>query len=159
MTKLVVITHPNEILRKRSDEVDRNFILKEDTQNLIKNMIETMHNDDGVGLAAPQIGKNIRIVIIGKDANPDKKDLVLINPRWNKLSRKKIVDLEGCLSIPKTFGKVKRYNKIQVTATNEKGEKIEFEAEKLFARVIQHEVDHLDGVLFIDKARDVYEIE
>jgi peptide deformylase len=160
MAKLDIVKNPNEILRIKSKEVDRDFILSKNTQELIKNMIETMYGDNGIGLAAPQIGQNIRIIIIGKEATPDKKqDLVLINPVWEKTSRRKVKDREGCLSVPKFFGQVKRYKHINVIAMNQKGEKKSFEATAFFARVIQHEVDHLDGILFIDKAKDIYEVE
>ena len=127
-----------------------------------------MYSDDGIGLAAPQIGQNIRICIIGKDAiKMDKKtnitkkseDIVLINPVWQKTSRKQNWDTEGCLSVPKTYGKVKRYNHIEINAFDKNGEKINFTANGFFARVIQHEVDHLDGILFIDKAKDIYNVE
>ena len=157
--KLPVIKTPNEILRKESMEVDRNFVLSDKGRKFIKDMIETMYTDDGIGLAAPQVGKNLRICVIGKEATGDEKDLILINPVWEKISRRTFIDTEGCLSVPKTFGKVRRYKNIVVTAMNEKGKYVEFEAHKFLARVIQHESDHLDGVLFIDKAKGIYEIE
>jgi len=157
---LDIVTIPTESLHEPSQEIDHKVLLSSKTQKLIKDMIITMYHDDGVGLAAPQVNRNIRICIVGKEATPEKKaDLVLINPEWSKLNRKKIFDVEGCLSVPKTYGKVKRYRDIQVKSLNEKGEEIEFEAHDFFARVIQHEVDHLDGILFIDKAKDVYEVE
>lgn len=158
--KLQITTHPNEILRQKSAEIDRNFLLSKETQQLIKDMIETMYVDDGIGLAAPQVGKNIRLLVIGKEAHPQKtKDTILINPTWTKTSRKKVTDTEGCLSVPKTFGKVKRYKNIHVEALDEKGNELSFEANKFLARVIQHEVDHLDGILFIDKAKDIYTVD
>lgn len=163
---LKIITHPNKILRKRSEELDRNFVLNEEIQDLMQQMIPTMYKADGFGLAAPQIGKNIRLCAIGKEAikmdeqnTLPAQDLILVNPVWSKLSRKTKIDIEGCLSIPKTFGKVKRYTEIHVEAMNERGEKLSFDAKDFFARVIQHEVDHLDGILFIDKAKDIYTVE
>jgi peptide deformylase len=155
-----VITIPTSTLRDRSKEVTRDFVLLRETQDFIQNLIATMYEDDGIGIAAPQVGNNIRICIIGKNAIPGKKkDLVLINPIWIKTSRKTEWDVEGCLSVPKIFGKVKRYITIEVEALDETGTKIKFEAKKFFARVIQHEVDHLDGILFIDKAKDTYTVE
>jgi len=159
MPLLNIITNPNDILRNRSVDIERDFFISDELKNLAENMIETMHEDDGIGLAAPQIGKNIRIITIGREVTPDKSDIVLINPCWIKLGRKKKDDVEGCLSIPKTFGTVSRYNKIEVSAHNLQGVKINFIAQDLFARVIQHEVDHLDGILFIDKAKDIYKTE
>ena len=163
---LEVITIPNENLRKRSVEVDLGFVRDENSQKLFDDMIKTMYEDDGIGLAAPQVGKNIRVCVIGKDALKQDKnntlaieDLVLINPTWQKINKKTQVDLEGCLSVPKTYGKVKRYKNVYVEALDRHGEKMEFEANNFFARVVQHEVDHLNGVLFIDKASGIYEVE
>lgn len=154
---LKILTEPNKILRQRSTEIDPALISSDEIQNLIKNMIPTMYGDEGIGLAAPQVGKNIRLCIVGKEAWPEQdKDRVLINPVWQKTSRKKVEAAEGCLSVPKTFGKVKRYKNIHVEALDEKGEKQEFSASDMLARVIQHEVDHLDGILFIEKAKDIY---
>ncbi len=157
---LPIVTLPTTSLRRRSQEIDREFLITSEFKELVKNIIPTMYHDDGIGIAAPQVGENIRLCIIGREAIPGKKeDLVLINPTWEKISRKKESDLEGCLSVPKTYGKVTRYKDIQVKAWNEQGEEIKFEAHGYFARVVQHEVDHLDGILFIDKARGIYTID
>lgn len=162
---LSIITIPNPILKKRSDEIGRDFVLSVECKNLIQNITETMYVKDGVGIAAPQIGQNIRMCIIGKEALKNseneksfdyKKDLALINPIWTKISKKTKIDIEGCLSVPDTNGKVKRYKDILVNAWNEKGEKITFEAHDFLARVIQHEIDHLDGILFTDRAKTIY---
>ena len=156
---LPIIKLPTPTLRQRSIEVDRQTLLLPETQKFITDMIPTMYDDDGIGLAAPQVARNIRICIIGKEADKKlKTDLVLVNPIYDRTSRKMNTDSEGCLSVPNTFGKVKRYSDIQVTALDRLGNEIRFEAHKFFARVIQHEVDHLDGILFIDKATDVYTI-
>ncbi len=157
---LPIVTLPATSLRQRSKEIEKNFLNSKEFKNLLKNIISTMYHDDGIGIAAPQVGQNIRFCIIGRQATPDKKnDLILINPIFEKISRKKETDLEGCLSVPKTYGKVTRYKDILVKAWNEKGEEIKFEAHNFFARVIQHEIDHLDGILFIDKAREIYTID
>ncbi|MCF6276486.1 MAG: peptide deformylase [Candidatus Magasanikbacteria bacterium] len=156
---LPILKHPNEILTTRSREVDLDFVVSKEAKKLIKDMVETMYNADGVGLAAPQIGKEIRLCIITKQFTPDKKDLVMFNPTWEKTSRKKVSDTEGCLSVPHTFGKVKRMKNIKVKAVNEKGEEFSFEADGFFARIIQHEVDHLNGELFIFKAKNIHEEE
>lgn len=154
---LKIVTLPTKSLRERSKEVDHKLLMSEEIQKFIDELVPMMHKSDGVGLAAPQVGNNVRICVIAKMA--DKKlteDLVLVNPVWEKTSKKKNIDTEGCLSVPNTFGKVNRYSDIHVTAWNRFGEKISFEAHKFFARVIQHESDHLNGVLFIDKANDIY---
>lgn len=157
---LPIITLPAQSLRQHSKEIDHDFLLSKQTQIFIKNLIETMYTADGIGIAAPQIGKNIRICIIGKEAMLDKaKDLVLINPVWRRNGLRKIEEIEGCLSVPKKYGKVKRWKKIKVKALDELGSPLSFTASDFSARVIQHEVDHLDGVLFIDKAKDVYTTE
>ena len=164
---LEVITIPTPSLKEPSTEVNPGFLMSADTQHFIQQLIATMYTDDGIGIAAPQVGNNIRICIIGKEAIKfDKKstldqnqDLVLINPVWTKTSIRKEWDTEGCLSVPKTYGKVKRYKNIKVKALDLNGNEINFEAHNFFARVIQHEIDHLDGVLFIDKAKDTYQVE
>ena len=153
---LKIITLPAKSLRERSKEVDRDYVNAAETQKLMAEMIATMYEDDGIGLAAPQIGQNIRICVIGQEADKGlKDDLILINPVWKKTSKKTNFDLEGCLSVPHTFGKVKRFSEIYVTALDRNANKIEFAAKKFFARVIQHEVDHLDGILFVDIATDI----
>lgn len=114
-------------------------------------MLETMHANDGIGLAAAQIGQNIRLAIIGKQALPNKKELVLINPKITKRSWRQIKDFEGCLSVPGAAIEVKRHKKITVAALNEKAEPISYIVSDYLARVFQHEIDHLDGILIIDK--------
>jgi peptide deformylase len=164
---LKIVTDPCPTLRERSTEVtDLSILQKTDFKDWLEKFRLTMHEKDGVGLAAPQVGKNIRIIAINQSATRLKmeekyqpiwpKDLILINPIWQKTSRKQVTDLEGCLSVPNLYGKVKRYHDISVVATNEKGEEFKFEAHGFFARVVQHEVDHLDGILFIDKAKDLF---
>ena len=155
MPILKILTQPNPILRKKSVEINLEKIKSRELKGLISAMAKTMLKDDGVGLAAPQIGKNIRMVVVNS------KDGVfcLINPKFTKKSWARELGQEGCLSIPGVFGKVKRHKKISLTYYNENGEKIKLTAEGMMARVIQHEVDHLDGILFIDKAVDVEKIQ
>ena len=145
---LNIITQPNKILREKSIDLDSKEINSLEFTQFCKNMIETMAEKKGIGLAAPQVGKNIRIITVSTDKGP----LVLINPKITKKSFSKEVDEEGCLSVPDVWGDVKRSKKITVQALNLRNEFIEFFAQGLFARVIQHEIDHLDGILFIDKA-------
>jgi len=161
---------PNENLRKPSTLLDTAFLLTDEIQDFIDQMIPTMYADDGIGLASPQVGKNIQICIIGQKAFPQKikiqegiidnsKDLILVNPEFVPLTRKKEKDIEGCLSVPKIFGKVRRYKSISVSALDRNGNPLLFEANSYFARVIQHEIDHLNGILFIDKAKEFYREE
>lgn len=157
--QLPIVKLPTPTLRQRSKEIDRAELLSPEIQELIRNMVPTMYGDDGIGLAAPQVGRNLRLCVIGKQADKKlKEDLVLVNPRWEKISKKTNIDTEGCLSVPFVFGKVKRYTDVSVKAWDRAGNLLQFEAHKFFARVIQHEVDHLDGILFIDKATDTYTI-
>lgn len=157
---LKIVTLPTESLREQSKEIDRDFLLSEKTQKLLDEMVPAMYKYDGVGLAAPQIGHNIRVCTIAKVADKKlKEDLILVNPTWEKISKKKNTDTEGCLSVPQVFGKVVRYSDIHVEAWDRHGNKLSFDAKKFFARVVQHECDHLNGVLFIDKATDLYKEE
>ena len=114
-------------------------------------MVETMYASDGIGLAAPQIGENFRLAVIGKQAAPNGKEIILINPKITKRSWRQIKDLEGCLSVPELTVEVKRHKKITVTALNEKAEPVSYVVSDYLARVFQHEIDHLDGILIIDK--------
>lgn len=150
---LPIITIPNPILRKKSIKIDFEKITTKKIKKLCSVMYNTMTNAEGAGLAAPQIGKNIRLIVV----NNQGLQLNLINPEIIKRSWEKICDSEGCLSIPGVYGKVKRHKKIVCQYFDEIGKKITLNAEGLLARIIQHEVDHLDGILFIDKAIEMEE--
>ncbi len=115
--------------------------------NLIKDMAETMYADSGLGLAAPQVGVSKRIIVI--DGEEDGL-IVLINPMIVK-SEGELVEEEGCLSLPGIYSQVKRSSKVTVKALNQNGDQIEMTKEGLAARALQHEIDHLDGILFIDR--------
>lgn len=149
MPTLPLTLYPSKILREVSSDI-KNYNPKAYSE-LIDSMIETMVANKGIGLAATQIGKNIRLIIV----QTKKGALPLINPEILSESWKKEISEEGCLSIPKIFGLVKRSRAIKVSALNREGKKIEFKAEGLFARVILHEVDHMNGVLFIDRAKKI----
>jgi peptide deformylase len=115
--------------------------------NIIKDMAETMYTDSGVGLAAPQVGVSKRIILV--DGEKDGL-IVLINPMIVKSEGEDVAE-EGCLSIPGIYSQVKRASKVTVRALNENGDPIEITKEALTARALQHEIDHLDGILFIDR--------
>lgn len=149
MSVLKIIINPDPILRKKSKPVTaanlntfRSFIL---------DLAETMVKKDGVGLAAPQVGKNINIIVINKDVTKTKDHLVLCNPKITFFSTKKIILEEGCLSIPNFYAEVKRPEKIRLKAIDINGQPIAIKTKGVLARVIQHEIDHLNGILFIDK--------
>lgn len=133
----------DELLRKKSRKVEE---INDRILILLKDMQETMYSADGVGLAAPQVGILKRIAVIDVGNGP----INLINPEII-YTEGEYVDEEGCLSIPGRQGKVLRPEKVTVKALNEKGEEFTIEGEGLLARALCHEIDHLDGVLFVDK--------
>lgn len=144
---LKIVSIPNPILNKKTVEIKK---INSEILTLIPEMIETCRKANGIGLAAPQIGKSIRLTVINLE-HLGVPAFALINPYVTKKSWRKIEMEEGCLSIPGIFGMVKRPKKITVKALNEKGEEHIFEADEMLSRVIQHEVDHLDGILFTSK--------
>lgn len=133
----------DEILRKRCKRVEE---INDRTLTLIKDMIETMYAADGVGLAAPQVGILKRIAVVDVGDGP----IVVINPEIIE-TEGSYLDEEGCLSIPGEQGKVLRPEKIKVKALNENSKEVIIEGEGLLCRALCHEIDHLDGVLFVDK--------
>jgi len=147
MPILEIIVQPNPILRKKSKEVNLKEISGRDFSRLVSAMEKTMLEADGAGLSAPQIGKNIRLAVVNSKDGP----ICLINPKITKKSWAKELGQEGCLSIPGIFGAVKRHKKITVAYYDRAGAKIKQIAQGMMARVMQHEIDHLDGILFIDK--------
>ncbi len=150
MSKILpLVFHPDHRLRERSVDIDLSNI--PDLVSLASDMSETMIVDKGIGLAAPQIGQNIRLIIVSTKAGPQ----VMFNPKIVKKSLRQEWGEEGCLSIPGVFGSVKRYRSVECSFFDTKGTKQAAVAEGLLARVIQHEIDHLDGILFIDKAKDI----
>ena len=154
-----VVKNPNDILRVHTTDMSLDTLKTEEIQQLANNMIDTMYATQGIGIAAVQVGQDLRMCIIGKEADASlTDDLVLVNPTWEKTSRKKKKDEEGCLSIPNVFGDVVRWTNIHVEALDRHGTPLSFDAKGFFARVIQHEVDHLNGVLFIDTATNIREM-
>jgi len=141
-----IVTKEDPLLRKESKKVKE---IDDKVKRIISDMFETMYaTDTGVGLAAPQIGILKQIIVIDTQ---DEEPMALINPEI--ISKEGEIDSEeGCLSCPEEYGYVKRAEKVTVRALNEKGEEIEIEAEGFLAVVLQHETDHLKGILFIDKA-------
>jgi peptide deformylase len=148
--------HP--VLRARARPIDPAEITTAPIQQLIDDMFETMTEYQGVGLAAPQVHEGLRLFVAAlpsgdEDDNPEEPRVVLINPEISVVGRDVVEDWEGCLSIPDIRGKVPRAREIQVKAYDRKGRRIEMRARNFTARVIQHETDHLDGVLFFDRMR------
>ena len=134
----------DEILRKRSREIE---VIDDKIKELAFDMMETMHKYDGVGLAAPQVGILKRLIVI--DLYEEGTQFILINPVIVKTKGEQICQ-EGCLSFPNQFGKVKRPKEVEVVALDLNGNKIRVKGKDLLAQALSHEIDHLDGKLFID---------
>ncbi len=137
----------DEILRKKSREVVKSDILLEKNQNLIDDMLETMYHYNGVGLAAVQVGMLKQIIVI--DVEDGKEPYVLINPKILKTKGSKECE-EGCLSFPNEFGKVIRPTEVIVEYYDRKAKKVKLKAKDLLAQAVCHEIDHLNGIVFID---------
>jgi len=143
--KLPILHYPDKRLRTIAKEVSK---VDDETRLLVKNMFETMYDAPGIGLAATQVNHHERIIVI--DITNDKSNpICLINPEIIEKDGE-IEWEEGCLSVPKYYESVKRANKIKVRALNEMGETYEIEADELLSVCIQHEMDHLNGILFVD---------
>jgi len=158
MSLLKIITYPDPFLRLKAKQVtsfDKEF------QTLIDNMFETMRDAPGVGLAAPQIGESLRVVVVEytdderEDAKP--KRYVLVNPEFIEESEETETAIEACLSLPGLAGEVERYYAVKLKAQNRFGKPIKVKAEGWLARIFQHEIDHLDGVLYPDRATRVFQ--
>jgi len=156
--KVSLLGHP--VLRQKAKPVDLKQAHAGRLQALLDDMRETMHEYDGVGIAAPQVHLSVQIAVIEAEDNPRYPDAlpipltVLINPQVKPASRVKEEDWEGCLSVEGLRGRVPRWRAVDVETTNVRGEKIQFRAEGFYARVIQHECDHLQGKVFLDRMRD-----
>jgi len=162
-----IIGPNNPVLRRKARVVDNPNT--PDTQQLIEDMIETLRAAPGVGLAAPQVAVSQRIVVVEyadvPDDLPDEAEppapklYVVVNPEIVTRSDELVDGSEGCLSLPGYAGTVKRHRAVTVKALNRKGKPIKIKAHDWLARIFQHEIDHLDGVLFIDKASKVWRLE
>lgn len=139
-----VVKIPDPVLRKVAAPVER---IDKKIDEFISTMVNSMKAANGVGLAAPQLGKSLRIIVI---APAGSKPMVLINPVITAMEGEAIGE-EGCLSIPGLYGDVKRAHKVTVEANDRRGKPMAYEMEGMAARIVQHEVDHLEGILFIDK--------
>ena len=150
---LEIIQEDDPVLRKKAETVkdEKN----PEIQKLIKDMIAIMKVAKGLGLAAPQVGVSLRVFTIDIKGNV----FVFVNPEIKDFSKESGSFEEGCLSVNKTWGPVVRPKKLTIKALDENGQPVKIRAKGLLARVIQHEMDHLNGILFIDKAEKLYRIE
>ena len=146
MADLNIEVYGSQVLRQKAEPV-QNIDAK--VKKIIQDMYDTLHEKSGLGLAANQVGILRRLVVL---TNPNtNEDMVLINPEWKEVDTEKETGEEGCLSVPGIYSKVNRFRKIQVTAQDVQGKQLDFLADGLLARIVQHEVDHLNGILFIDR--------
>jgi peptide deformylase len=156
MSILKVSRLGNPVLRKKTDQVAQDALASPVIQTLIDNMIITMAEYHGVGIAANQVHESLAIAVI--ESSGPRGDIpltVLVNPEVTILDQAMVEDWEGCLSIPELRGRVPRYRKLRVDALDRFGKKIQIVAEDFFARVVQHEFDHLMGHVYPDRMRDL----
>ena len=162
-----IVTLPEPVLRRKARPVS-NF--DDNLQTLIDDMIDTMREAPGVGLAAPQVGISDRLIVV-EYADPPVEDdegapkevkpklYVMINPEIVKTSEEQVLGVEGCLSIPGLVGEVERFAMVQVKGLNRRGQPMKVKAEGWLARIFQHEIDHVNGIVFPDRATRVWKPE
>lgn len=160
-----IVTLPDPVLRRKARPVSG---FDNQLQTLIEDMIETMRNAPGVGLAAPQVGIGERLIVIEYARPPEEgeeqpapkpKLYVMANPEIVKTSDEMVLGVEGCLSIPGLVGEVERFSMVQVKGLNRRGQPMKVKAEGWLARIFQHEIDHINGVVFPDRATRVWKPE
>jgi peptide deformylase len=160
MAILEIVKVPAPVLRRKANRIT-NF--DKDLQTLIDDMVETMRQAPGVGLAAPQVGVSQRLIVVeygqedeeGEETLP-KKLYAVINPEIIAVSEEKVIGVEGCLSVPGLIGEVERHTHIIVKAQNRFGKPVKYKLSGWKARIFQHEIDHLEGVIFTDIASSVW---
>ena len=156
--KVARIGHP--AVRARAVDLTAEQIAAPETQRLIDDMVETMHEYDGVGLAAPQVHVGLRLAVIEVAADDERAReavplLVLVNPVLRPIGKATVEGWEGCLSIPDLRGAVPRFRRVELRARDRHGKAFRVEAEDFFARVIQHECDHLEGSVYLDRMKEM----
>lgn len=164
MTAREIITLPDPVLRLKARKVPA---VTEDVRSLIDDMVETMRVAPGVGLAAPQVGDSRRVIVVEyaeppeEEGDPPKpaKLFAMVNPEIVRHSSEAVPGVEGCLSVPGFLGEVERFESITIKGLNRQGEPVRIKAGGWLARIFQHEIDHLDGTLFIDRASEVWKGE
>lgn len=172
MSMVTIVDRDNPILRAKAAPLKLKDIKSLRVKKIIHDMkVALDKEEDGVAIAAPQIGESLRIFVISpkvfsvvsraaspKEKKKQEKHVVCINPVIIKASKKKMLVEEGCLSVRYLYGNVLRAEKVKIAAIDEKGKAFEFGGSGLLAQIFQHEIDHLDGTLFIDKATDVHDM-
>lgn len=159
-----IVTPPNPTLRQRAQKVHR---ITPGIAQLIDDLVETMRVAPGVGLAAPQIDVSLRVIVVeyaegseDEDA-PEKppKLYTVINPEITRTSKDRVLGNEACLSLPGYFGEVERYERVTVKGLNRHGQDFKLKTRGWLARIFQHEIDHIEGILYIDRATQVWRVE
>jgi peptide deformylase len=155
-----IITVPNKVLNRKAQKVTD---FGKDLQTLIDDMVETMREAPGVGLAAPQVNVLQRVIAVEfgdeEDEEVPPKLYTIVNPEVARASEETVMGIEGCLSIPELVGEVERSVSVTVKGQNRRGQKMKIKASGWLARILQHEIDHLNGVLFTDRTETIYRIE
>lgn len=155
-----IVTIPHDVLRRKAR---KRTDFGSNLQILVDDMIETMRVAPGVGLAAPQVGVSERLIVVeyGDDEKEDapKKLYVVVNPEITRMSKETVMGIEGCLSVPNLLGEVERYEAITVKGLTRRGQPVTIKAKGWLARIFQHEIDHLDGVIYVDRAERVWQPE
>jgi peptide deformylase len=158
MTIQKIITLPNPVLRRKARKVTR---FETEFQKLVDEMVETMREAPGVGLAAPQVGASDRLIVVEYPVNDDQEDapkklFIVANPQIIQTGEETEMGIEGCLSIPGLHGEVERALTVTVKGQTRHGQPVRIKANGWLARIFQHEIDHLDGIVFIDRAVRVW---
>jgi peptide deformylase len=157
MALMKIVSLPDPVLRRKAHRVTE---FDKDFSKLVDDMIETMRDAPGVGLAAPQVDVSTRLIVVeyGDDEDEDKpkKLFVLANPEIISQSEEKVSGIEACLSVPGLVGDVDRFESIAIKGQNRHGKPVKVKAHGWLARIFQHEMDHLDGIIFTDRATEVW---
>lgn len=155
-----IVVVPHDVLRRKARKVTD---FGSDFQTLIDDMIETMRAAPGVGLAGPQVNVPLRVIVVEfgdeNDEEAPPQLYIVVNPEIQKKSSEMVVGTEGCLSIPGLAGDVERHERVVVKGQSRRGQPLKLKASGWLARIFQHEVDHLDGILFTDRAEHIWELE
>ena len=155
-----IVTLPDPVLRRKARKVSD---FGPELQALIDDMVETMREAPGVGLAAPQVNASVRVIVVEfgdeEDEEVPEKLYVVVNPEITRHSKEVITGVEACLSIPEVAGDVERPVAVTIKGQNRRGQLLKLKAKGWLARIFQHEIDHLNGVLFVDLAERVWKIE
>ena len=156
-----IISLPNPVLRRKARKVTS---FGPELQTLIDDMVETMRQAPGVGLAAPQVAESLRVIVVEYFEKEDDEEsplklYTIVNPEITRRSKDTLVGTEGCLSVPGILGDVEREEAVTVKGQNRHGQPVTLKVKGWMARIFQHEIDHLDGVLFVDRAEKVWKPE